>query len=232
MGETITLPGLNGEDRVPAYRARPEGRPRGAIVLIPEVFGLNRGIRARADQLATTGYDVIAPEIFWRVAPGKQLDPDLPGQLEEAIGDMQKYDVATGIGDLEATIRHARDLVGGRKVGVVGYCFGGLLAYLCATRTDADASVGYYGGGIDAYLGEAHGIANPLLLHFAEQDGLIPAEAREKIHAALDASPHVTIHDYAHVDHGFATSFGSRRDDAAATLADSRTEAFFAEHIG
>ena len=117
------------------------------------------------------------------------------------------------------------------KVGVVGFCMGGRVAYLAAARTDCDASVGYYGARIDASLNEAHAIARPLLLHFAEQDHFISAEARSKIHAALDGNAHVTIFDYAGVDHGFATTRSQRRDNAAAELADGRTDAFFAEHL-
>jgi carboxymethylenebutenolidase len=108
---------------------------------------------------------------------------------------------------------------------------GGYLAYLAATRTDVDASVGYYGGGIHDKLRESHAIARPLLLHFAERDHFIGPEQRAAIHAALDPNPHVTIFDYPEVDHGFATTAGKRRDHAAATLADTRTERFFEQNL-
>lgn len=232
VGEMISVAPLRDDGAIAAYLAEPEGRPRGGIVVLAEIFGVNSGIRAQADAIATAGYIAIAPDLFWRVAPGVERDPDADGHLDAALADMMKFDLALGIADIEATIRATRDLVGGRKVGVVGYCFGARLAYLAATRTDTDASVGYYGAGIDAALGEAHAIANPILLHFAEQDHYIGAAARAKIHAALDGSPHASVLDYAGVDHGFATRFGKRRDEAAATLADGRTLAFFAEHIG
>ena len=105
------------------------------------------------------------------------------------------------------------------------------MAYLAATRTDADASVGYYGAGIEGYLDEAHAIANPLLLHFAGADHFVPPETVAKVRAAVADSGHVRVEDYAGVDHGFATSFGARRVEAAAQLADERTRAFFAEHL-
>ena len=232
MSEMISIAPLSGNGGIPAYLAAPEGAPRGGIVVLAEIFGVNRGIRAQADGWAAAGYLAIAHDLFWRVAPGVERDPDTPGHMEAAVADMTKLDINTAIADLEATIRETRDRAGGRKVGVVGYCFGGRLAYLAATRTDTDASVGYYGGGIDGLLGEAHAIAQPILLHFAEQDHFITADARAKIHATLDDSPHATIFEYPGVDHGFATRFGSRRDEAAATLADQRTQAFFAEHIG
>ena len=232
MAEMISIAPLSGEGTIPAYLAAPEGPPRGGVIVLAEIFGINAGIRAQADGLAAAGYVAIAHDLFWRTAPGVQRDPDTPGHFEAAVADMKTFDINTGVADIEATIREARDRAGGRKVGVVGYCLGGRLAYLAAARTDTDASVGYYGGGIDGLLGEAHAIANPILLHFAEQDHFIGADARAKIHAALDPAPHATIYDYPGVDHGFATRFGSRRDDAAATLADERTRAFFAEHIG
>lgn len=232
MSEMISIPALMGGETIPAYLAEPEGKPRGGIVVLAEIFGINAGIRAQTDALAAAGYLAIAHDLFWRTAPGVERNPDTPGHFEAAVDDMKKFDINKGMADIEATVREVRDRVGGRKVGVVGYCLGGRLAYLAAARTDTDASVAYYGGGIDGALGEAHAIANPILLHFAEQDHFIGADVRAKIHAALDGSPHATIHEYAGVDHGFATRFGSRRDDAAAHLADTRTLAFFAEHIG
>ena len=99
-------------------------------------------------------------------------------------------------------------------------------------RTDSDASVGYYAVGVDGLLGEKHAIANPLLLHIAGNDGFVPPEVQAKMHEGLDGHPRVTLHDYPGEDHGFATEMGNRRSEAAAQLADSRTEAFFAEHIG
>jgi carboxymethylenebutenolidase len=115
---------------------------------------------------------------------------------------------------------------------VVGFCAGGSVAYLAATRTDADASVGYYGRLIADHLNEAHAIAHPLLLHFGIEDPSIPAEIREKVRAALESNPRVTIHDYEGAGHGFAASAGKRRNEAAARLADARTQAFFATWLG
>jgi carboxymethylenebutenolidase len=117
------------------------------------------------------------------------------------------------------------------KVGCVGYCLGGRLAFMTAARTDIDASVGYYGVGIDGLIGESHAIAHPVLLHIPTGDHFVLPEAQAAMHEGLDNHPKVTLHDYEGLDHGFATEFGNRRDDEAATLADSRTEAFFAEHL-
>ncbi|MFD1949253.1 dienelactone hydrolase family protein [Sphingomonas arantia] len=230
MGNRIEIATLDGNDMMPAYRAQPAGTPKGAIVVIQEIFGINAGIREKADRWASLGYLAIAPDLFWRMEPGVELDPDVPEEMERAFGFYKQFDLDAAMRDVEATIKAARG--DAEKVGVVGYCLGGLIAYLAATRTDADASVGYYGGGINQKLGEAHAIGKPLMLHFAGDDHFIDAAAREAIGEGLRSNSHVTIHDYAGVDHGFAATSGSRRVDDAARLADGRTEAFFAEHIG
>jgi carboxymethylenebutenolidase len=230
MGTSVEIETLDHKDRFTAYAAEPEGSPKAAIVVVQEIFGVNPGIREKVDQWAAKGYYAVAPDLFWRMKPGIQLDPDQPAEFTEALGYMQRFDIDAAIRDLEATIRHARRIAG--KVGVVGFCLGGKIAYLAATRTDTDASVSYYGVGIDALLGEAHAIARPLLLHFAELDHFVDAAARETITSGLAGNRHVEIEVHPGVDHGFATSRGARRVEEAAQRADARTEAFFAQHLG
>jgi carboxymethylenebutenolidase len=230
---TIDVPTLEGDGRFNAWLAEPEGAPRGAIVVIQEIFGVNEGIRRKADHWASLGYLALAPDLFWRLEPNVELDPDVPDQFQSALGLMQKFDQDQGIRDIEASLREARRrLPEGGRVGVVGYCLGGRLAYMTAARTDSDASVAYYGVGLDGLLGEKHAIARPLMLHIAGADHFVPEDAQRKIHEGLDDHPRVTIHDYPGPDHGFAAEMGQRRSDEAARLADSRTEAFFAEHLG
>lgn len=231
MMASIQIEALDGSGSFAAYRADPEAAPRGAIVVIQEIFGVNEGIRRKCDHFAALGYLALAPDLFWRLKPGIELDPDIEPEFKQALDWMGKFDQDKGVADIEATIRAARDARGG-KVGVTGYCLGGRLAYMTAARTDADASVGYYAVGIDGLLGEKHAIANPLMLHIAGDDGFVPAPVQAKMHEGLDDHPKVTLHVYPGEDHGFATEMGKRRSDAAAQLADSRTEAFFAEHIG
>jgi carboxymethylenebutenolidase len=228
---TIEIDAIDGSGSFAAYRADPEGTPRGAIVVIQEIFGVNEGIRRKCDHFAALGYVALAPDLFWRLEPGIDLDPDVEEEFKQALDWMGKFDQDKGVADIEATIRAARDASGG-KVGVTGYCLGGRLAFMTAARTDADASVGYYAVGVDGLLGEKHAIANPLMLHIAGDDGFVPAATQQAMHKGLDDHPQVTLHDYPGEDHGFATEMGKRRSDAAAQLADSRTEAFFAEHIG
>jgi carboxymethylenebutenolidase len=231
MGSMIDIETLTHDDQFACYVAEPAGPAKAAVVVIQEIFGVNPGIRAKCDRLAEEGYLALAPDLFWRLERGVQLDPDVPAELQQAFGYIQKVSLDLAVADIEATIRAARSRVSGGKVGVVGYCFGGRLAYLAATRTDSDASVGYYGGGIDTLLGESHAIARPLLLHFAGEDSHITPDKLVTIHAALDPNRHVTIHEYPGAGHGFATEFGKRRHDAAAEQADARTADFFREHL-
>jgi carboxymethylenebutenolidase len=232
MSLTDTIPTLEGDSSFGAYVAKPEGAAKAAIIVIQEIFGVNPGIRQKCDKLAAEGYLAVAPDLFWRLEPEVSLDPDVEAELHRAFDLFGKFDQDAGIRDIEATIHHIRRTLGVAKVGCVGYCLGGRLAFMAAARTDIDASVGYYGVGIDGLLGEKHAIAHPLMLHIPTADGFVPRETQEAMHAGLDDHPKVTLHDYDGLDHGFATETGLRRNEEAATLADSRTAAFFAEHLG
>jgi carboxymethylenebutenolidase len=213
-----------------AYIATPEAAPKAAIIVIQEIFGVNPGIRQKCYSWAKAGYLAVAPDLFWRIKPGIELDPDIEAELQEGFGYFGAYDPGDGVTDIEATIKwlHAQGIL---KVGCVGYCLGGRLAYMAACRTDVSASVGYYGVMIDQMLGESHAIVHPLMLHIPTADGFVKADAQAAIHAGLDSHPKVTLHDYEGLDHGFATEMGNRRDEAGAVLADARTVAFFAEHL-
>lgn len=233
MTSFVAIPTLEEDTSFDAYVARPAETPRGAIVVIQEIFGVNEGIRRKCDQLAEAGYLAMAPDLFWRIEPHVELDADLPDQLQAAFGYFQKFDQDKGIGDIEATIKAARHRLGdGGKVGVVGYCLGGRMAFMSACRTDGDAFVAYYGVGIDGLLSEQHAIGKPVMLHVPTADHFVLPDAQAAMHEGLADNRHVSIHDYEGLDHGFAAEMGQRRDEAGAALADGRTAAFFAEHIG
>lgn len=228
---TVTIPTLDSDASFTGYIARPQGAAKAAVIVIQEIFGVNPGIRQKCDKLAAEGYIALAPDLFWRLKPGIELDPDIEAEFGEALDWMGKFNQDAGIRDIQAAISYLRAEEGVSKVGCVGYCLGGRLAFMTAARTDIDASVGYYGVGIDGLLGEAKAIANPVMLHIPTADGFVPPEAQAAMHSGLDDHPKVTLHDYAGLDHGFATEVGKRRDEAAATLADSRTSAFFAKAL-
>jgi carboxymethylenebutenolidase len=233
MGVMIEVQTLAADGSFGAYLAEPNGEPKGAILVIQEIFGVNEGIRRKCDRWAELGYLALAPDLFWRLEPGVELDPDVEAQFEQALDLMGRFDQDQGVADIEATIRAARArLSESGKVGCVGYCLGGRLAFMTAARTDVDASAGYYAVGIDNLLHEKNAISRPLLLHIAGDDGFVPPATQAKMHEALDDHPRVTLFDYPGKDHGFAAEMGKRRSDEAARLADERTEAFFREHIG
>ena len=231
MSELVTISTLDGKNTFNAYVARPAGKAKAAIVVIQEIFGINAGIRRKCDKLAEEGYLAVAPDLFWQFEDGIELDPDIEPEMNKALDLFGKFDQDQGIRDIEAAIKYARG-EGCAKVGAVGYCLGGRLAYMTAARTDSDATVGYYAVGVDNLLNEKHAIANPLMLHIPTEDGFVDKDTQAAMHAGLDDHPKVTLHDYKGLDHGFATEFGNRRSEEAANLADSRTSEFFQKHLG
>jgi carboxymethylenebutenolidase len=232
MPTNAQAPTLDGQGEIPLYVAEPSGVPRGAVVVIQEIFGINSGIRQKCEDWAAKGYLAVAPDVFWRQEAGIELNPDVPEEFQTGVSYMMKHDFDLGIRDVEAVIHWIRREKNVAKVGLVGFCMGGKIAYMAATRTDIDASVGYYGVGIDGMLNESRAIARPLLLHVPTADGFVKPEAQAAMHAGLDDNAHVTLHDYAGLDHGFADTFGARRDEDGAKLADQRTEDFFAANVG
>jgi carboxymethylenebutenolidase len=231
MTYSTTVPALDGEGEFAIYVAEPATEPKAAIIVVQEIFGVNAGIRRKCDLLAQAGYLAVAPDMFWRMEPGLQLDPDTSSSGERAVSLVIRFDTDAGVRDIQAAIDEARALAGGKKVGLVGYCLGGRMAAFAAARTDVDASVGYYGVQIEKMLREKACIANPLMLHIAEVDPHVSAEVQAEIHEAFDDHPQVTLYDYPDEHHGFADTFGARRSDLAAREADARTIAFFAEHL-
>jgi carboxymethylenebutenolidase len=228
MGQTITINATSGSGSFDGYLAIPASGTGPGIVVIQEVFGVNAGIREMCDQWAADGFVALAPDLFWRQEAGLALDPGLEPELMKAFALYQAFDVDAGVADIQATITTLRALPACTgEVGTVGFCLGGLLAYLSATRTDAQASVGYYGVGIEGKLNEADRIKAPLILHIAGADQFVPAPAQAQIHAALDSAPHVTLYDYAGQEHAFSRINGEHYDEASALLARERTLGLF-----
>ncbi|HTQ13189.1 MAG TPA: dienelactone hydrolase family protein [Rhizomicrobium sp.] len=225
--EIQTTDGIMG-----GYLAAPSAARGPGLVVIQEIFGVNRVMRDLADGFAARGYVALVPDLFWRIEPGVQLSDKSRPEWDKAFALMNAFDPDKGAGDIQAAIDHLRksDRCSG-KVGVVGYCLGGLLAYLAATRTDADAAVGYYGVNIQTRLGEAKNISKPLTLHIAGKDQFVPPPARTAIVDGLKSNPLVTIHVYPEMDHAFARAGGEHFDRANAELANGRTATFFRQHL-
>jgi carboxymethylenebutenolidase len=230
-GQRISIKARDGGSFA-GYLASP-GSDRGpGIVVIQEIFGVNKVMRDIADGLASRGFYALVPDLFWRIRPGIELTDQSEADWKEAFGLFQKFDVDKGVEDVQAaigTLRAHKGVTG--KVGTLGYCLGGKLAYLSATRTDSDATVGFYGIGIENLLGEAAKIKNPLLLHIAEGDEYVPPPAQEQIKDGLKANPQVTIYSYPNVNHAFAREGGKHYDKAIADLANVRSQTFFRQHL-
>ncbi len=227
MGEFINLRAADGQT-FPAYVARPAGTPRGAIVVLQEIFGVNSHIRSVADGYANEGYLAVAPSTFHRVKPGVELgytEDDMKAgfALKMAVEALPAPGVMQ---DIQAAIDHAAQA---GKVGVVGYCWGGLLTWRTAcTLRGVAAAVPYYGGGVTTPDEVARTPQVPVMAHFGDQDHWIPLEGVE---AFKQAHPQVEVHVY-NANHGFNCDQRGSWNEPAARLARERTLAFFARHLG
>jgi len=207
-----------------AYEAKPAGTCRGAVVVIQEVFGVNSHIRNVADGYAADGYYAVAPAIFERAEKGVELgyeQADMQRGVDIAFNQLQ---MPNTLADIQATIQHASQF---GKVGIVGYCFGGLLTWLSACQLQGLAAASsYYGGGVP-------GAADmeprcPIILHFADQDSFIPMDTVEAFRAR---HPKLPVHIY-HADHGFNCDQRATWHAESAKLARERTLALFRQHLG
>jgi carboxymethylenebutenolidase len=229
-GEDITIKTADGA--MGGYLAKPASGRGPGLVVIQEIFGINKVMRDLADGFAARGYFALAPDLFWRIRPGVQLTDKTDAEWKQAFDLMNKFDANKGVEDIQATIGTLRETDGCTgKVGAVGYCLGGQLAYLTAARTDADACVGYYGVNIQNLLGESANIKKSLMLHIAAKDEYTPPEAQKKIEDGLKDNPHVTLHVYPEMDHAFARVGGAHYDHANAELANGRTATFFRQYL-
>jgi carboxymethylenebutenolidase len=214
------------------YLAEPQSGKGAGILVIQEIFGVNLVMREICDDLARTGYFALCPDLFWRQQPGIQLTDQTDADWQRAFQMYKGFDEAKGVDDLVQALAHLRKVNGvSGKVGTIGYCLGGKLAYLMATRSDADCNIGYYGVTIEIALSEASRIKKPLMLHIAEKDQFCPPEGQAKIKNALAGNRLVTIHSYPDCDHAFARIGGAHYDPDAATLANGRSEAFFKTNL-
>lgn len=226
----VTIQGKDGT--FTAYVALPKTTPAPGVVVAQEIFGVNQVMRDTCDWLAGQGFLAACPDLFWRIEPGIDITDRTQAEWDRAFELFNLFDVDKGIEDMKATLAAVRTQKGCTgKAGSVGYCLGGKLAFLMATRSDADANVGYYGVGLGDLLGEAKQISKPLLLHIAEKDRFSSPEEIAKVREGLKSRAQVTTHLYEGQDHAFARSGGEHYNAAAAKLANDRTVNFFKEHL-
>ena len=222
MGKLIDLTAADGF-RLAAYQADPAGKPRGAVVVVQEIFGVNSHIRSVCDAFAADGYVTIAPALFDRVRPGVEI-----GYTPEDIAVGRELKSAAAVDKALLDVAAARDAVAGNgKVGIVGSCWGGYIAWLAASRLSGFAcAVPYYGGGMTEAIGEKPRC--PMMMHFGRQDHAIPVDGVEKLRAA-HPSQQVYLYD---AGHGFNCDQRGSYDAAAAKLARERTLDFFRKLVG
>lgn len=228
----VNIQAKDGSGGFMAYVARPAQTPAPAVIVIQEIFGVNAVMRDICDKMAGAGFLAVCPDLFWRQEPGIQITDKSEAEWARAFELYKGFDENKGVEDLAATldfIRDHKDCNG--KVGDMGFCLGGKLAYLMAARTDADASVSYYGVGIENALGEVKNIRKPLLMHIAQEDKFVSKDAQEKITAALAGNKNVEVRSYPGVNHAFARIGGEHYDEAAANAANERTLNFLKSHL-
>ncbi|MCH1542342.1 MAG: dienelactone hydrolase family protein [Alphaproteobacteria bacterium] len=236
MGETVQI--TIGKDYFDGYLARPADQisgdtkvgPKGGVVVIQEIFGVNADIKETADWLAGEGYLALAPDLFWRQERGVVMSDGSEAEWQKAIALMNGYDADEGVADLQACLDYLRG-VGCAKVGTIGFCLGGRMVFLAACRTNADAHASYYGVGIEGLLGEADNITAPTLVHIASEDEFVPKQAQSAIVDGLAAHGLAEAHIYDGQDHAFARHNGMHYDAAATELAHGRTLDLFAKAL-
>lgn len=229
-GKDIAIRGPDGD--FSGYLASPATGRGPGILVIQEIFGVNAAMREIADGMASRGVFALVPDLFWRLQPGVQLTDKTDADWAAALALMNRFDIDKGVTDIQTAIGHLRTLPGASgKVGTLGYCLGGQLAYLAATRTDTDCSVSYYGLNIQNQLDEARAISKPLILHIAEEDEYVSKAAQARIVEALTPNPLVTIFTYPQMNHAFARVGGQHYDQAMADHANIRSATFFRQHL-
>jgi len=227
----IKLKAADGAGEFTAYVWEPKGTGKaGAVVLIQEIFGVNDALRATAEELAAQGFIAVAPDLFWRQQPGVNLTDKTEAEWNQAFALMNGFNQDKGVEDLKVTLAAARKLPRcNGNAGTIGFCLGGRLAVMMATRSDADLNVSYYGVGLDDLADEFDNIAAPLMLHIAENDEFVPLAAQEKLLDALEDNEWVDAFIYPGVQHAFARVNGVHYDARAAVIANGRTTELLAE---
>ena len=230
MSQYITVEIQDGSFQT--YVVFPDVLPAPTNVVIQEILGVNADIRDTCHELASQGYIAVSPDLFWRLEPGVDLSDQSEAEWQKGVALYTAFDYDAGVADIAATIETARSLPGANgKIGLLGYCLGGLMTFITTARKGADASVVYYGGNTEKYLDETTNIKNPLLMHLGEEDEYISKEAQAAIIAALKNNAAAQVFTYPGRRHAFARHRGQHYDKDAAALANGRTANFFQLHL-
>jgi carboxymethylenebutenolidase len=227
----IKLKAADGAGEFAAFVYEPVNKkPAPAVVVIQEIFGVNDALRATCQEMADMGFIAIAPDLFWRQEPGVNITDKSEVEWKKAFALMNGFDQDKGIEDLKVTLAEARKLPNANgKAGTIGFCLGGRLAVMMATRSDADVNVSYYGVGLDGLVPEFDNIQAPLMLHIAEKDEFSSPEVVEKVLDGAEDSEWIDAFVYPDVQHAFARVKGVHYDARAATIANGRTAEILAE---
>jgi carboxymethylenebutenolidase len=202
------------------------------LIVIQEIFGVNSGMRQMCDEYAKMGYHALCPDLFWRQETGVDITDQSEAEWAKAFGLFKGFDTQLGIKDLISTIQFARKMDGANgKVGSVGFCLGGKLAFLMSLHSDADCNISYYGVGLPEYLSEIKNIKKPTLMHMAALDSFVPKDDQDKIIAAAANNSMIECHRYEGVQHAFARVNGQHFDASAAALAASRSADFLKKYL-
>jgi carboxymethylenebutenolidase len=221
---SITIKATDGSGSFAAYVVEPKTKPAGAVVLIQEIFGVNQAMRDTAEWVADLGFIAIAPDLFWRIEPGIDITDKTEAEWKRAFELFQAFDQSKGIDDLKATVAAARSCSGTNgKVGTMGYCLGGRLAFMMAEQSDADINISYYGVGLDGLLDDLPKVSKPLLVHIADKDEFFPAEGRAAVAKATQGHSHAVSYNYPNADHAFARVNGVHWDGRSAAIANGRS---------
>lgn len=221
---SISIKATDGSGSFAAYVAEPKSQPAGVVVLIQEIFGVNQAMRDIAAWVADIGFIAVCPDLFWRIEPGIDITDKSEAEWKRAFELFQAFDQAKGIEDLKATVAACSTLANANgKVGTMGYCLGGRLAFMMAEQFDSDINISYYGVGLDGLLDGLAAVKTPLLVHIADQDEFFPAEGRAKVVAATAANKLIKTYVYPNADHAFARVGGVHWDGRSAIIANGRS---------
>jgi carboxymethylenebutenolidase len=232
MAESTEIVATHDGGKMPVFAVRPASGSGPGLVMLQEIFGVTDYIKQRARDLASAGYVVLVPQLYWRLGSDVRLPENTPEGLQEAFGYMQRLDEPQAVDDASAALEHLRTLPEtGGKAGVFGFCLGGRLAYRVGVAAEPDAVVSYYGSGIGDLLDGAPKVTAPVVFHFGDADQFLTVEEANRIGAAFADHPGTEVHMHAGAGHAFDNPSPMWHHHAASEEAWPQTVAFLQRHL-